>query len=153
MGNPNYNSYPVPDGKDPKDYDWRERRAEILEAVKKRGTPHGLKRVSLAKRYDVDPSTITRDFDALSDYLEEHIGQETKLTTRAMFEKTVHELQEEDKWKEAWEVVMDWNEYLFEIGAQEREPERHEHEVSRSYIEELEAATDADEQLNDDLRV
>lgn len=120
--NIDYEAIKVPHGTDPKDYSYAERRAEILAMVKERGSPYALKKTSLADRYDVVPSTITKDFKRLASYVDERIGQHAKITARSAMEKAVTELQKEDKWVEAFGVTMEWNRWLQSIGEQERAP-------------------------------
>jgi hypothetical protein len=115
-----------PDGKPVKEYTTHERRAEILRVMKEAGSPFAVKQVRLAERYGVHESTISRDMDRLRESVDEFLGQDAKLTTRALLEKTVRELQNAGEWKAAWDVVMDWNEWLADLGEQHREPRRSE---------------------------
>jgi len=36
----------------------------------------------------------------------------------------VQELQAKGKWKQAWDVAMDWNEWVADLGEQHREPKK-----------------------------
>lgn len=121
---PDYYHVDVPQGKDPKDYEWWERRAEILGLILERGTPHGIKQSRLAERYGVSDSQISQDMARLRQHVDHHLGREAKLTTRAAYQKTVQKLQEKGEWKEAWQVIMDWNNWLQDIGKQEREADK-----------------------------
>ena len=123
---PNYAALEPPDEKPVADYTTPERRAEILRRLKDAGSPYAVKQVDLAERYGVHESTISRDMDRLRESVADHLGQEAKLTTQALLEKTVRELQAEGEWKAAWDVVMDWNEWLADLGEQDRAPRRSE---------------------------
>lgn len=123
---PDYYQVDVPAGKDPEDYTYVERRAEILGLILDRGSPHGIKQARLAERYDVSEGQISQDMDRIREHVVEHLGRQAKLTTRASYQKTVKKLQEEGEWKKAWDVIMDWNEWLQDTGHQEKEPDRHE---------------------------
>lgn len=135
--NPDYYHVDVPQGKDPEDYHYTERRAEILQLILDRGTPHGIKQARLAERYGVSESQISQDMDRLRSHVDQHLGREAKMTTRAAYQQTVQKLQEEGEWKKAWDVVMEWNRWLQDIGKQEKEPDKHEisGEISSEHTE------------------
>lgn len=116
----------VPQQKPPEDYEWWERRAEILNLILERGSPHGVKQSRLAERYDVSKSQISQDMDRLRSHVEDHLGRSAKMTTRALYAKTIENLRDEGEYKEAFEVAMEWNRWLQDIGKQETEPEKHE---------------------------
>lgn len=119
---PNYYAYDIPQDKPPKDYTYIERRAEILQYILKRGSPYAVHQSRLADRYGVTDGQISQDMDRLRKHITEHLGDEAKFTTRTVFEKTVCELQAQGEWKAAWDVVMDWNKWLADIGEQHRKP-------------------------------
>jgi hypothetical protein len=130
--NVDYTTVDVPDGKPPEEYHYTERRAEIFSLIEAAGSPQRMNQSDLARRYDVDQSQISRDIDALGEYVAESLGQRAKLTTRMMFKRVVGDLLEEDDWrasKAAWEVVTEWNEWLADLGEQHREPDKSEVDV------------------------
>ena len=121
---PDYTALEPPEETPPEEYSTHERRAEILQAIIEAGTPSAVNQRKLADRYEVHESTVSRDMDRLSESIETHLGANAKLTTRALFERTVRELQSEDEWKQAWDVAMDWNQWLADVGEQHREPQK-----------------------------
>lgn len=127
---PNYYAYKIPRHKQPEDYTYIERRAEILQYILQRGSPYAVHQSRLADRYGVTDGQISQDMDRLRKHVTEHLGDEAKLTTRTVFEKTVRELQAQGEWKDAWDVVMDWNNWLADIGEQRREPTHVAQDVS-----------------------
>ena len=126
MADRDYYHIDVPQGKDPEDYEWWERRAEILDLILNRGTPHGINQARLAERYDVSPSQISQDMDRLREHVDQHLGREAKMTTRALYQKAIEDAQDRGEWREAFEIAMEWNHWLQDIGEQETEPEQHE---------------------------
>jgi AcrR family transcriptional regulator len=132
---PDYTAVEPPDDKSMSEYDHHERRALLLRLIKHAGSPFAVNQADIAERCGVHRSTICRDMDALREAIAEHIGEDAKLTTRALFEKTVRELQNEGEWKAAWDVTMDWNNWLADIGEQEREPARVEADVRSAHAE------------------
>jgi transposase len=119
---PDYTTIDPPDDTPPEAYSTHERRAAILRAVIQAGTPAAVNQRALAARFDVHESTVSRDMDRLREAITEHLGADAHLTTRVVFERTVRELQAAGEWKRAWDVVMDWNDWLADLGAQHREP-------------------------------
>ena len=126
---PDYSALDPPDEKAPEDFSTHERRAAVLQIVINSGTPAQVNQRRLADYFDVHPSTISRDMDRLRESIDSHLGNDATLTTRALFEKTVTELQEDGEWKKAWNVCMEWAEFLENRGALDREPARSELDV------------------------
>jgi hypothetical protein len=127
-----YANISIPEDEPPEEYHYTARRAEILQRIEEVGSPAGVNQSELAERYDVDPSQISRDFDALGEYVAEALGSRDKLATRAMFHRVVRDLLEEDDWratKAAWDVVSEWNDWLADLGEQHREPDKSEVDV------------------------
>ena len=103
---------------------WR----EIQEA----GSPARVNKAALARTYGVNRSTMYRDFERLREWAGDSLGEDAKLTTRALFAKVTDELLDADDWratKAAWDVVIDWNDWLADVGEQHREPRRSELDV------------------------
>lgn len=126
MSNRDYYHVDVPSSKAPEDYEWWERRAEILDLILERGTPHGVHQQRLADRYGVSKSQISQDMDRLREHVDKTLGRSAKMTTRALYQKAIQELRDDGEYREAFEVAMEWNEWLQDIGEQETVPEKHE---------------------------
>lgn len=150
---PDYSALEPPDRKAPEDYTHHERRAAILRRLVEVGSPTGVTQARLAERYAVHESTISRDMDRLRVSVGEHLGTEAKFTTRTLYYHVVEELLDADDWKAtkaAWDVAMDWNEWLAEIGEQRREPDRSEVDVdmrSRAVDVEYTVVREGDDEL------
>jgi len=135
---PNYDTIEPPEEKPKADYGTHERRAEVWRAIRAAGSPAQVNKAALAREYDVDRSTIYRDFDRLREWVDDTLGADAKLTTRALFEKVVGDLVDTDDWrakKAALDAVMDWNEWLADLGEQHREPDRVEADVRQRTAE------------------
>lgn len=127
--NIDYSAVEVPDDKPVEDYHYTERRAEILDLVFQAGSPSRMRQQDLADRYGVDQSTISRDLDAIGDHVSECLGTRAELTTKAAFERVLNDLLDEEDWKAkkaAFDVVMDWSEWLADRGELDRAPRRSE---------------------------
>jgi hypothetical protein len=129
---PDYSALEPPAEKPPAEYSHHERRAEILRRLVDAGSPAAVNQSDLADRYDVHDSTVSRDMDRLRESVNHHLGKSAKFTTRTLYQHVVDELLEEDDWratKAAWDVAIEWNEWLQEIGEQHKEPDRVEADV------------------------
>jgi len=134
---PNYDAIEPPDNTPRAEYGTHERRAEVWRAIKAAGSPARVNKAALARKYDVSRKTIYRDFDRLREWVDDSLGEDAKLTTRAVFETVVDDLLNAGDWrakKAALDAVMDWNEWLAEIGEQHREPNRVEADVRRREV-------------------
>ena len=129
---PDYSAIEPPADTVPEKYSTHERRAALLRRIQEVGSPFAITQAREADRFGVHESTISRDMDRLRESVGEHLGDDAKLTTRVLFESITEELLDADDWrakKAAFDMVMDWNEWLAEIGEQHREPDRLEADV------------------------
>ena len=110
-----YHIEPDPN-KDPPEYTTYERRAEVLDFAISAGSPKALNQNELSTRYDVSPSIISRDISRLGEALSEAFDTETVLfETRALREKVVTDLLNEDDWRataKAWSIHTEFIEWL-----------------------------------------
>lgn len=132
-----YFSIDIPEDKPPTEWHYTRRRADLLQIILRAGGPHAMSRTQaqLAERYGVDQSQISYDIDALGDYIDAVLGNRSKFQTRAAFDRIYEELLDEDDWrakKAAWDMVMDWDEWLGDLGEQDREPDHHEFDMDIS---------------------
>jgi hypothetical protein len=129
---PDYTTVEVPDDKPTEKFTHHERRAALLRRCISAGSPYAVNQSDLAADYGVDRSTICRDMKRLRESVGDSLGEDAKLTARAVFERTLLDLRNADDWKAskaAFDVVMDWQNWLAEIGEQHREPDRSELDV------------------------
>lgn len=120
---------PAP-GKDPENYKYQERRAEILGLIFEAGGPSRINKRELARYYDVHHETIYKDIDTLADYTEERTGTDVIMRTQAIFEKVVSGLLDDGKYRQAWITVKEWNQWLYERGMVDKEAEPIKHDVT-----------------------
>lgn len=129
---PDYDAVEPPSEKPKAEYSTHERRAAVWGAIRSAGSPARVNKAALSRNYDVTRETIYRDFERLREWAGDELGADAKLTSRAVFEKAIGELLAADDWKAtkaAWDIVMDWNDWLAEIGEQHREPDRVEADI------------------------
>lgn len=122
-----YGRVSIPQGKPPSEYSYQERRAEIYAMMDEKGTPDlDQTQASLADRYDVCQQQISKDFDRIRDSMRAHIGKDAELRAEMIYGKAVRELQEDGQWFQAAKVADMWNDWLFDVGAVDRAPEKAE---------------------------
>lgn len=154
---PDYTAIEPPEDTPAEEYGTHERRAALLRRIRETGSPYAINQSRQAERFDVHRSTVSRDMDRLRESVDEHLGDDAKLATRTLFESITEELLAADDWrakKAAWDMAMDWNDWLAELGEQHREPDRIEADVRRRNTEVqyriVDDASDAPELPTDD---
>ena len=107
-------------------YTFIERRAEILELIIKAGHPKAVSQTNLAKVYGVSQVMIHKDMVGIGKDIKKNLKNDAKLITHVVFQSAIKSLSigsNDDKFK-ASKLVKDWNDYLFDIGAQDRAPKK-----------------------------
>lgn len=122
MSTINYATVDIDESKDPADYHYTERRAEILELVLRAGGPRRVSYARLAKRYGKAKSTISDDMDAIAESLAESLGDNFSMEVESAFHRIYDALMDEGEWDRAWRVVEGYAKLLERIGAIETEP-------------------------------
>lgn len=115
-----YSDIQIPPEKRPEDYSYHERRAEIFEMIVNAGHPDKLSRTELGNYYGVAPSTITRDIEKIKNELKDEVSNDAHLITETFYRKAIRHKVDEEKYMEANRLIKDWNEWLFDIGKQQR---------------------------------
>lgn len=131
-GLPDYTAVEPPADTDPEEYTTHERRADLLRQIREAGSPRAIHQQREADRYDVHKSTISRDMDRLRESIDDHLADDAKLTTKVLFDRVPDDLLAADDWREkkaAFNMVIEWNEWLADIGEQHREADKIEAEV------------------------
>lgn len=127
-----YKDIDIPSGKDPAEYTYHERRSELLRFIIEAGHPDMISRKKFAERYDVNPSTITRDIQALRDEIHDDLSKDAEMISSVIYRKAIREKADQGNWMEAAELLESWNEWLFNTGQQEKAPERMEMDLDAS---------------------
>lgn len=110
-GQPDYGSVDIP-SKPPSEMHYTERRAEILQLVQQAGHPRMLNQAELADRYGVSQQQISKDFSRLAAHVDEALGTRRALTSRAVFDRCVRGLLDEEEWRDAARTMKDFNEWI-----------------------------------------
>lgn len=123
-GQVDYWALEPPDQTPETQYSPEERRADILKKLVQGGTPNSLNQSKTAKVYGVSQPTISKDVAKLAEFVGQNLGRNVSLTVQTLFEKTVADLRAEGEYKAAWDVAMEWSDWLADVGAIDYEPDR-----------------------------
>lgn len=112
----------------PEEFSYVQRRAVLLDRVLEVGGPGAVSNVRLAEHFDVNRSTIKRDFDALGEYLQHYLdeGADVDVQTLSLHWRLLDDLLTEDDWRakaKAWEIHRSFAEWVGDRSA--------EHEANR----------------------
>ena len=139
-----------PDDKDPKDYNYVERRREELKYIKEYMDPDLVPRHELAERYDLSRSQITRDFNKLKKYLNKHAGRRmggrVKIFLDNIFEEIVKKKVNKDKdmsaddLMELYKFAREHGDWFLQLGRIEKAPDKHE--IKHDADEDIKEKTD-----------
>lgn len=113
---PDYSAIDLP-SKDRDDYNWRERRAELLQLVEEAGTPSALNQTLLADRYGVSQQQISKDLKRLAAHVHERIVDRDRraFTAGMVVERSIQGLLDEGEYRKASKTAMEYDEWLDEF--------------------------------------
>ncbi|RLF46602.1 MAG: hypothetical protein DRN17_00130 [Thermoplasmata archaeon] len=133
----NYISIPIPVDKKKTEYTRLERRADILQLIIKHGSPYYFTQQELADVYGVAQSQICRDMQELRTYIEKNVGKDIKSITDTLYRAAVMKAIKDGNYEDAITFVEKWNNWLWNIGAVEKEPQKIEINQSNAVIDEI----------------
>lgn len=107
-----YASVEIPPDKPAEEYHYTERRAELLDLIHRRGSPHALNQTRLADRYGVSQQQISQDFDRLAAYVDDTLGTRRSLHGRALYERCIRGLLDDEDWRGAAQVQTMYEKWL-----------------------------------------
>ena len=162
VDHPEYAAITPPDDKPKTEYNWRERRAELFRLLKQYGHPRNIEmnQSELGDRYGVDQSQISKDFKKLREYFKSRSGSRTVAETSMLGEKVIEQIVKQAReledtaddleaagdfraaakmreraatlWSKAQDNQMQFNEFLFDTGQLEEEPDKVEIDMDPS---------------------
>lgn len=142
---PNYRRIEIPDAKQPTDYTYTERRAEIYQMMRRQKSPNlEQTQTQLANRYGVCQQQISKDLDRIRESLNAYYGDDVKLRLDMLFETGIEDLLEAGETYKAMQVAEMLADYMFETGGLDRVPDEHDVSVS-GQMAHAHAHTEADD--------
>lgn len=107
-----YRSVEVPEQKDPENYTYAERRAEILDLIEKRGSPRLVNGSRLADRYGCTRQMIHKDLNRLAEWASETQGDREVLEGDALYWRCIQGLLEDDEYRKAAQTLSDYHDWI-----------------------------------------
>jgi len=127
-GFPNYAAIDFPDRANWPSASTEERRAALLELWKRKGDYRALNQTQLADEFGVNQSTISRDFDVLSEFIVDAVGEQKVMAiVSSSFEKAMDDAGDDPNARVR--ATQAWADFLFRTGKLEEEPDRLEVET------------------------
>lgn len=123
---PDYSEIVIPEGKDPKEYTYNERRAEILQLMERKGHPWGFNKSQLGRRYGVSSQQVANDFDRVKTWYRENIGSDSLEASDMAYRQIVQTHMDNGDMEKARRALDSWNTWLEDREFEEKAPERHE---------------------------
>lgn len=112
--------------KQPPEYSYVERRAEIAKAIRQQGHPTGFNYAQIGRKYDVSREQVRKDFERLKTYFREQIGEDAKATSDLGYRKIVREHLSNGDLEKARRALDSWNGWMFDSGVQEKAADKKE---------------------------
>lgn len=101
----------------PSELTFAERRAQILDELYDCGHPSLMRsQTELSTVYEVDQSTISRDFDAIADHINETLGTRRDMVSSAVYDHAISGLISEGEYDKAISALESWNCFLDDRG-------------------------------------
>lgn len=123
-GKTDYYQVTIPDDKPLEEYHWTQRRAYILERIIEAGTPKVINQTRLAEKFDTTQTNIHKDIQRLKEYIKDNVGRDAVFQSEMLYRKGIKEYVESGNYKKAVDILESWNNWLFDIGAKEKAPEK-----------------------------
>lgn len=113
-GSIDYEAVEIPEDKEPVDYSYAERRADVLERIKEAGHPKAVNQSDLADRYGCSQQNISKDMAAIAGFIDETLGDRRELATQAVLERSIQGLLDEGEWRQAAKTALEYDEWVRE---------------------------------------
>jgi len=141
---PNYRKLAPPDDKDPEEYTWAERRAELYDMIERAGHYRNLERSQreLGDHYGVSHTTIQNDIQAVLTWQKAHLGNHAEGELETLKTKAIQELIDAGDFADAYDLMRKHYQTLMKMG---RKDSKTEHVAVDARVEEASAPTLADE--------
>jgi len=144
--NIDYFSVKIPDNKEPKEYSFVERRADILNMILEAGHPRAISQSELAVKYGVSQVTIHNDFEALATFYENTSDRKTvNFITESVYQKSIAALMKQGEFFKASRILEMWNNWLFNMGKIKKSPDELAQKIEVSWLDDDDDSADDDD--------
>jgi len=113
---PDYSAVDLP-SKDPTDFSYVERRAELLQRVKEAGEPSVLNQTELADTFGVSQQQISKDLDRLAGHVRERMIDRDRraFVVENVVRRSIRGLLDEEEYRKAAQTAMDYDDWIHDF--------------------------------------
>ena len=113
---PDYSAVDLP-SKDPTDFSYVERRAELLQRVKEAGEPSVLNQTELADTFGVSQQQISKDLDRLAGHVRERMIDRDRraFVVENVVRRSIRGLLNEEEYRKAAQTAMDYDDWIHDF--------------------------------------
>ena len=113
---PDYSAVDLP-SKDPTEYSYVERRAELLQRVKEAGEPSVLNQTELADTFGVSQQQISKDLDRLATHIHDHMIDRDRraFVVENVVRRSIRGLLDEEEYRKAAQTAMDYDDWIHDF--------------------------------------
>lgn len=113
---PDYSAVDLP-SKDPTDFSYVERRAELLQRVKEAGEPSVLNQTELADTFGVSQQQISKDLDRLATHVRDRMIDRDRraFVVENVVRRSIRGLLNEEEYRKAAQTAMDYDDWIHDF--------------------------------------
>jgi len=113
---PDYSAVDLP-SKDPTEYSYVERRAELLQRVKEAGEPSVLNQTELADTFGVSQQQISKDLDRLATHIRDRMIDRDRraFVVENVVRRSIRGLLDEEEYRKAAQTAMDYDDWIHDF--------------------------------------
>ena len=113
---PDYSAVDLP-SKDPTEYTYVERRAELLQRVEEAGEPSVLNQTELADTFDVSQQQISKDLDRLATHVRERMIDRDRraFVVENVVRRSIRGLMDEGEYRKAAQTAMEYDGWIYDF--------------------------------------
>ena len=113
---PDYSAVDLP-SKDPTDFSYVERRAELLQRVKEAGEPSVLNQTELADTFGVSQQQISKDLDRLAGHVRERMIDRDRraFVVENVVRRSIRGLLDDEEYRKAAQTAMDYDDWIHDF--------------------------------------
>lgn len=113
---PDYSAVDLP-SKDPTDFSYVERRAELLQRVKEAGEPSVLNQTELADTFGVSQQQISKDLNRLAGHVRERMIDRDRraFVVENVVRRSIRGLLNEEEYRKAAQTAMDYDDWIHDF--------------------------------------
>ena len=113
---PDYSAVDLP-SKDPTEYSYVERRAELLQRVKEAGEPSVLNQTELADTFGVSQQQISKDLDRLATHVRDRMIDRDRraFVVENVVRRSIRGLLDDEEYRKAAQTAMDYDDWIHDF--------------------------------------